>query len=1121
MGAALLAVAATLFSALNVRAQDAPEKGPSASAFTPDYRIFIPIDADKKPVGTKLYLPEAFYRELYRGAAARKEEAQGWLLGKAVYQGALARQPGAGRLACDVMKAQFDLHVFGRMMQVMLPFHRENVELVPDGATLDGRPIDLRWAPDGSALEFEVPEPGDYRLELQLRPAVRQLGRRGGFEISVPRVAESRLELVLPEEIASVEVPSAVGPVRAENDPPRIMAQLGPANRLAVRWPETLQPGMAEGGIDADQLTWLRVRPGSAVVDERFIIHAPENQVRRLQLAAEGGLRLLPLQGNDAPDVQIRSQGDQRQIITLQWNRTLKSETVLDLSFLVTGASGVGNFHLPQIEMLDTQTDKRWLALSVDPLLEHQSQGVPGLEPVAAEEFLEYWAGALLPPLQAYRIQSGELDWSLSTRPRRPEISALQNLALSYDQSGADVQFDARLTVARGYVFQYQLSAPPRMKVLSVSVRTEDVEQVMRWSQDAGGKITVFLNGPAEGAQQLSLRGIIPLETEKTALPDIRIERCQVQSTTVQIFRRPDVNLELDLADAAVPEEIKSPLLSGAGQGEGVSDRGRPVKTLELPGGGHLEGAVRLTPNRPKIAAMQVTRLHQHGQQWTASADFHVDVIEGVADQFCVEASDQWKGPYSVDPPAPIKIVEIPGETRQIIVQPKAAVRGRYRFTVSGALEVPPGQAPAPPDMLLCRTQDYSRWLALPRQSKGQPISWETRGLVPSALPGELATDQDESDEFTYQVVSQTPRAVLRAQAAQPGSARVNVADIRLAWQADGLCYGAAEFDLLPGGHAFCPLSLPDGYELVHVAIDGRSVAPASLSPGKWKLPLMSERLPQCVEVAFRGVLSQAAGSGPRQFSAPTLGDLPVTQTLWTIAGPPSLVPQYGEGAKAAACAEQQLLRLRSAAAIIALAENLLPSDDAEEVRNWYQSRCRGFLAARVALLDQVAESGDLKSSQRIKREIETIGNEQGEFARRTGLTDILSRETAETPTARLPLYHQRQWPNAAAPPARYVAAGHAPTITIDYRPVEHLGIAGRIGACLCVGIAVFVFVAGVRCGAWMAILKKWPYAAGVVFGLAWWLWLWPSVLGLAMVLVCLIVCRAARRRQTAGSAGS
>ena len=129
-GAILLIAAACVFFAGNGRADEGDEK-PRPSAST-DYRVFVPIDDEKKPVGDKVYLPEKFFNELYRRAAEAKEEPRGWLLGSAVYRGSLEREAAAGRLACEAIKAQFELRVFGRMVQVGIPFHRENARLIPD-----------------------------------------------------------------------------------------------------------------------------------------------------------------------------------------------------------------------------------------------------------------------------------------------------------------------------------------------------------------------------------------------------------------------------------------------------------------------------------------------------------------------------------------------------------------------------------------------------------------------------------------------------------------------------------------------------------------------------------------------------------------------------------------------------------------------------------------------------------------------------------------------------------------------------------------------------------------------------------------------------------------------------
>ncbi len=1121
-GAILLIATASVFFAGNVRAAEGVEKSrPSAST---DYRVFVPIDDEKKPVGDKVYLPEKFFNELYRRAAAAKEGPRGWLLGSAVYSGSLEREAAAGTLACESIKARFDLKVFARMVQVRIPFHRENARLIPDSAMLDGRPIEVNWDADGAGLSFEAEEPGDYRLELGFRPALRGLVASGGFEMSIPRLAQSRLELTLPAEMPGIEAASALGATGLETDPPRLWAQLGPSNRLAVHWPESPAKGGAETGVEADQLTWLKVRPGSVVVEARFKFHLPENQVRRLQLAVDPRLHLLPLQGKDPPGVQIRSDGAKQQVVTLQWNRPLAGQASIDLSFLLTGASGVGKLRLPQIDPLDAQKIKRWLAVSVDPILAYESQGSPDLAAATTAELQKNWDFADSPPLLAYRLESDKADWSISTRPREPETPAQQTLALSYDQNKVEAYFEAQLTAASGYVFQYQLSAPQAMKVLKASVRKEGAEQASRWSQDSAGTITIFLAGPADGNQQISVHGDIPWEKgEKTPLPNIRLEHYRLQSTTVEVFRRPDVDLELTL-----PEDIDSPLPTNlrsapgattdvAPEGEGISERGRLVKTFRLEGEIPVQGEVRLRANRPSLDAKQVTRMYFDGQKWMAQADFLLDASDGLADQFWIKAPKSWKEPYAIEPPATVKTREIPGETRQLIVQPRSAVHGVYRFSISGPLEIEPGQVPLAPDILLSKAEKYSRWLVLPKQLKGQPADWETRGLHPAELPAPLATPQDGKDNFTFEIVGETPKAALRTRTAAPGSAKVFLADVQLAWQADGACHCTAAFDLEPGGQKFCPLNLPTGYELIHADIDGQPTAPIPKGSGKWKLPLASERLPQRIEVVFRGMLADPLGYGPRDLTAPWLGDLPVEETLWTISCPPSLIFQTGNDGKTATPTGQQRIRFRNAAATIASAENQLSPDDAEETLRWYQVRCRYLTSALSALQRELALMPNSESAPKLQKEIESVDQDQAEYAKRIGLANVWSQVKAESQAAGEPVAYRRQRLGESANVAHYAVDGRATSISVEFTPVEHLGPAGRITASLCLAGVVGLFILGLRRGTWITILKDRPYAIGTAAGLAWWCWLWPSILGL-VASVLMIVCWRMHRRQAAGT---
>ena len=130
--------------------------------------------------------------------------------------------------------------VLGRATRVRIPLRSEGATLLPNGVSLDGRTIEPQWEASSTALAFDVAEPGEYRLEILLRPTIRGAMGPAGFDLPVPRVARSRLEWRFPGGIAGR---GAVGLRRhaLEKDPTRLLADLGPAERLTVRWQEGMR----------------------------------------------------------------------------------------------------------------------------------------------------------------------------------------------------------------------------------------------------------------------------------------------------------------------------------------------------------------------------------------------------------------------------------------------------------------------------------------------------------------------------------------------------------------------------------------------------------------------------------------------------------------------------------------------------------------------------------------------------------------------------------------------------------------------------------------------------------------------------------------------------------------
>ena len=170
-----------------------------------------------------------------------------------------------------------------------------------------------------------------------------------------------------------------------------------------------------------------------------------------------------------------------------------------------------------------------------------------------------------------------------------------------------------------------------------------------------------------------------------------------------------------------------------------------------------------------------------------------------------------------------------------------------------------------------------------------------------------------------------------------------------------------------------------------------------------------------------------------------------------------------------------------------------------------------------IGIAAQLASMPDSESVRKFKKDIETIDQDQAEFAKRFGLAKVWTQVKAESHATNEAADYRRQRLGESENIAHYAVEAPATSITVELKPVEHIGPAGRITASLCLAGVVGMFILGLRRGTWAAILKGRPYAVGIAAGLAWWCWLWPSVLGLAMVLF-MVVFWYVHRRQAAGA---
>jgi len=597
----------------------------------------------------------------------------------------------------------------------------------------------------------------------------------------------------------------------------------------------------------------------------------------------------------------------------------------------------------------------------------------------------------------------------------------------------------------------------------------------------------------------LTLHGRLPTpEQGKLSLPIVRLEAEPAKPMEIALFREPAVQVQVGdpvgLVEAEAPavDESRAPL-------------GRLVKAFQVQQAGPVEAGLWIAPNAPKIRAEQITWLRGGSDTWEAEVEFRFKVTGGVADQFRLEVPPQWTGPYKVQPPATLKVVDVPGKAhRQLVVRPRFAVEGDYRLSVSGPLTLGAGERPVavkiiPDEVLITR-----HLVILPVAPQGPPASWETRGLVQAKLPDDFPLPPAaRASLVAYQAVGKDYQAVLRVGEQEHGKPQVDLADLRIAWQPDGTFYAVAAFDLEPAGLASCPIALPPECSLVQILVGGQSTLAAPVGENRWDVPLESTTLPQRIEVLYTGQVPEPGRAGLRDFAVPTPGEIPVRQGVWAVSAPSGYRIGADEPDQQITPLQHALAELRSLTAIVErVAES--PGVDPEPLERCYRAWARRWIAARVTVLRQLVWAEATYEAASVRTELESLEKRHATASERLGLSDLFSQVAADPTPPDGPAAIWRSAQEDRQPAILFGTSRTLSPVTILHEGVRGSDAAYRLMAFL--GIAVLGAAAawGTRRGILPKVFRRWPYGAGVFGGLAWWWWLHPSVLGWAIAFLSL-----------------
>jgi len=1088
------------------------------------HKVLIPINEKEEPIGD-YYLPRQFHRQLRQLAQDSDNASGAWLIQSAVYRCSLEPNDLSDQLFLAQMQAVYEIESFSDGTEVPIDLRRDQISLVEGEVLLDDRPIDLAWNKAGTALVVQIDQPGKHQLKIGLHPSTDNIGSLNGFELSIPPIPNTLLEVKTPVT-TDVRVPSALGAVTLLSESNTLLARLGPTNRLAVNWPKAAQ-------IESEQLLWMHVNPGSVEINARFRYHI-QGSATDFSIETESGvfMTLADPQHRFEPLGPPVENGNTLTYVV----RTLKpvsGDLTFDAVFRPSGSSAIGNILFPYIELHTGRTTQHLLAVSVDNALDFSPSFTSDFASVASGQFLRDWRSSvetdqeILPPQFAYRVpekngngnNSADMaQLSLMTRHRDSEARVDQTLVMIVGRETVDLTLNAKLVTTTGEFYQYRIAAPLDLRVDNVALLDTDSDEQLevKWSRDSNGAIVLMLDrATSVGTSQLltikaslqvdqgSSISISPLGfLDRKVKSDDRFAEhaIVVQDSIVHVFRLSDCQVNFrggtvvqTLDDDPEPPQWRSPLHFV-----------RSIQAMYSSSAAVLE----ISENSPTIGGLQITRLIE---KTTVAIDFQLTISEGVVDTLCLDVPAQWDRLLKISPPIEFQYIDTPGEgRRQLWLLPKTPIGGEYSFRLSVPVPADLSRIPSVVLQTPISADPISdkllpRYLILPSQ-----YNWTSQQLKPLRRASDPRIKQLETaDLAAYLEPDDGFPAVLRSSNRTTGQPRVFLADVNIACKSDRSYYGSTTFDLDSAGRPDVVMRATEQIHLVQVLVEGICVLPKRIDKTIWRIPLEFGHLPQRIEVVFSGQ-TEPQHSGSKTFVTPTLDNVLVEQTLWTVRSNGSESRWTAQNKVNSGARNLDVLRLQANTRLLKLAPEVRAESTQRDINFWFLSWGRRWQTVLERITDQLVidPAGDKsKADDALNRTLVDAKAEQEKIA--TSLdSEAIRRKVANEPMlVGGAVEIMAVLPRVPQTVTRKMFQGRQETLSIASNDVGvWRNLASRFFVACCLMLALGAIYDARSRRLLMSYGNRSPYLLGLIGGIAWWIWLRPSILGWVIISVSLFM---------------
>lgn len=1120
MGAVSMLLATCV--AQQIYAEAAPVAAPTDQSVSPKsiYPLFVPVDADGRPVGDKYYLGEKFFRDLLHAAQDSAPMGQ-WLIRDAEYVINLAEPFDTAVPVVGKWNLKYDLEVLARDTYIVLPLVRSDAEWETT-VLLDGVPEPLIWQSDDRGCSIHVREPGQYSLLIACTPRATQAEGEYVAKLSIPTLmgAVVRLDSVpagISMKINGVEVVQS--DMRSSTG---LQTALDGADYLELKWNANVVSAEGSHTIRAVGLRWIRVSHDKVELEAKYLIEGSAAATRRhpdkLVVTFDQEWQLDPKGSSLSDGWEVRPV-DGQGMLSVPWPQGLDGRQEVTFRWRLAEAPILGRLRLPAVELVSLPVTQHWLAVSTEPTLECGVVDATASS-ATAKDFLSMWGETSdgNPPQLVFDDFDPRANLTLSIRPRPVESAIDEALHVAIASNKTRFVYQADVAPRGDHEYCFPLLISPELKIEQVVVTCDGESVVVETFRPNVARLNIFFHQHLEKNYRIVISGSLPGNNkEPRSLPRITAVRMRPGLQHVQLYREEDLILEL--SGLGGPQDPTASLLQPP-----FPWSARPVAAYRLDSAVVELVRVAVSPNKISIQGPSLITMTREASSWIAQFEGQFRVEQGQLSSLRFRVSPTWAGPYRVESNIPARATISEGNKQHSIVSVRFERSVGPGETVSLSIQGPLTFGTLSPVMVpeivpepLPHGQQY---VVVPAIVDGQRVDWTSVGVRSAEPPAELLQLSPDhlSPSFaklhrSFEIITSPFRVALRPRVV-PLTGRVRLSDTRAYLGEDGSRVLFTRLIVIPYDLSTCTLQVPNGQQLISVDLDGRPAFLREQSANEWLISVGPTHFPRVLDIITRSV-ADAETARSIQLRQPRLlaegRPISAEVTLWSVGHSYRNLVAHLTGVAAVASEDQVALRRLDRLVSIAEGARGLLVDEPLDGYGWFH----GWATWLGALKEETTEAVERAARRRLVRQVPQSAEEP--FAVAFQRIDKWKQECSDVfeKSGLPPLRESARSNELAAWPKAYpivrrwvycVAEDDLYQLTMEVPWAE-----ARAGHVRVVGTVVIVAVAAAaywlsRRPAISDLVYRFPHAITFGIGIAYWAWLRPSWLGLVIAATSILL---------------